>query len=166
MTAQVRTLALPLDFFLIYGFAIGDLADTRDVDPFDPSRLSRTELARYLDNGVQFIEEKAEENDELRFVRPWLEFLIASSDADIIALGIDGVGGLSDVILPHPGVDAMPIPEWHHVLEYMRQKLFHLDAPMTEEEKARIKREVTISTESLEDFRARVRAEKGRRGSE
>ena len=99
-------LQLPLDFFLIYGLALGDLADTLDVDPFDPSRLERADLAQYLDNGVQFIEEKAEENDELRFVRPWLEFLIASSNADIRALGIDGVGGLSDVILPHPGVGA------------------------------------------------------------
>jgi hypothetical protein len=156
-------LVLPLDFFLVYGLAFATLAECRDADPFDPSR---EELGPYLDGGVQFIEEKAEENDELPFVRPWLEFLIASSNADIIAFGIDGVGGLSDVIFPHPGVGAMPIREWHHVLEYLRQKIFHLDAPMTEEEKARIKREVTISTESLDDFRARMRAEKGRRESE
>jgi hypothetical protein len=166
VSAQATTLALPLDFFLVYGFALGDLADTLDVDPFDPSRRDRSDLARYLDSGVQFIEEKAEENDELPFIRPWLEFLIASSNADIRALGIDGVGGLSDVILPHPGVGAMPIPEWHHVLEYLRQKLFHLDAPMTEEDKARIKREVTISTESLDDFRARMRAQPHRPRSE
>lgn len=124
---------MPLKFFLFYVFALGDLADTLDVDPFDRSRLDRSDLARYLDNGVQFIEEKAQENDELRLVRPWLEFLIASSNADIRALGIDGVGGLSDVILPHPGVGALPIRDWHHVLEYLRQKLFHLDAPTTEE---------------------------------
>jgi hypothetical protein len=166
VNAQATTLALPLDFFLIYGFAFGDLADTRDADPFDPSRLSRAELAAYLDNGVQFIEEKAEENDELPFVRPWLEFIIASSNADIRSFGIEGIDRLADVILPHPGVGAMPIREWHHVLEYLRQKIFHLDAPMTEEEKARIKREVTISTESLDDFRARMRAEKARRESE
>lgn len=147
-------LALPLDFFLVYGLAFATLAEYRDADPFDPSR---EDLGPYLDGGVQFIEEKAEENDELQFVRPWLEFLIASSDADIIALGIDGIGGLSDVILPHPGVDAMPIPEWHHVLEYVRQKIFRLHAPMTEEEKTRVKREVTITDESLDDFRARIR---------
>ena len=45
----------------------------------------------------------------------------------------------------------------HHVLEWVRQKLFHLDGPMTEEDKARIKREVKIGGPdiSLDEFRAR-----------
>lgn len=156
-------LALPLDFSLLYGLALATLAEYQDAAPFDPSR---EELGPYLDGGVQFLAEEAEEADELPFVRAWLEFLIASSDADIRALHIGRAQGIADIVLPHPGIDAMPIDEWHHVLEYLRQKLFHLDAPMTEEDKARIKREVTISTESLDDFRARMRAEKGRQGSE
>ncbi len=161
MNAGSTTLALPLDFSLLYGLALATLAEYQDAAPFDPSR---EDLGPYLDPGVQFLEEESQDAGEFHLIRPWLELLIASSNADIRALHIGRAQGIADIVLPHPGIDAMPIDEWHHVLDYLRQKLFHLDAPMTEEEKAQIKREVTITTESLDDFRARMRAGAPRRG--
>jgi hypothetical protein len=147
-------LEIPVSFSIFYGLAFGHLADLRDYEPFDPSR---TELAPYLGGGVQFLEEEGSEHRELSVIRAWLELLIASSNKDVQAFGIDGVQRLADIVLPHPGVDAMPIEEWHHVLEWVRQKLFHLDGPMTAEDKARIKREVTIGGPdiTLDEFRAR-----------
>ncbi len=105
---------------------------------------------------IQFIQENATEHREFSLVRPWLELLIASSNKDVQAFGIGTVQGLSDIVLPHPGIDAAPIEHWHVMLEYVRQTLFHLDGPMTDEEKARVKREVTISGDdiTLAEFRA------------
>ena len=151
-------LQLPVSFSIFYGLAFSNLANERDGSPFDPSKV---DLAPYLDDAAQILEEYGTENREFSLIRPWLELLIASSHADVRAFGIRGVQGLPDIVLPHPGVDALPIGEWHHVLEYVRQKLYHLDGPMTDEDKARVKREVTISNADvrLEDFRARRSAE-------
>jgi hypothetical protein len=147
-------LEIPVSLSICHGLAFCYFADLRDYERFDPSR---TELAPYLAGAVQSLEENGTEHRELSVIRAWLELLIASSNKDVQAFGIDGVQGLSDVVLPHPGVDAMPIEEWHHVLEWVRQKLFHLDGPMTAEDKARIKREVKItgSYETVDEFRAR-----------
>lgn len=146
---------IPLDFSLRYGLCFATLAEEQDVNPFNTTDV---DLGPYLDSGASDMEEAADEEGELDLVRPWLEFLIASSNADIRALGIDGVDSVADVVLWHPGVDALPLEQWHHMLEYMRQKVFHLDAPMTEAEKAKVRREVTITTEPLDAFRARRRA--------
>jgi len=149
-------LKISWEFSIKYGLGFSDLADERDYAPFDPSR---EDLWRYLENGAVSIEEEAREHREFGIVRPWLEFLIASTDLDIKALGIGNAQGISDIVLPHPGVGALPLREWHHILEWMRQRLFHLDRPMTDAEKAQIKREVTIVDETLAESRARMRAE-------
>jgi len=122
---------------------------------FDPSS---EDLGPYLDGGAMMIEEEAREHREFGIVRPWFEFLIASTDADIKALGIGSAQSIADIVLPHPGIDELPLSEWHHILEWMRHKLFHLDAPMTDDDKARIKREVTIVDDDLDEFRARMKA--------
>lgn len=146
---------IPLDFSLRYGLYFSTLADEQDYAPFNTTDV---DLGRYLDSDAEALEEAAEEEGELDLVRPWLEYLIASNHRDIQALGIEGVRSLPDIVLPHPGVGALPLEQWHHMLEYMRQKVFHLDAPMTEAEKAKVRREVTITTEPLDAFRARRRA--------
>jgi hypothetical protein len=147
-------LTIPLAFSLFYGLAFNDLAIEQDYAPFDPSS---EDLTPFLENGAAFIEENAREHHERGIVRVWLEFLIASSNTDIAALGFD-VRGISDIVLPHPGVGALPLSEWHHVLQWMRHRLFDLP-PMTDDEKAKVKREVTIIDEGLPEFRARMKAE-------
>ena len=83
-------LALPLDFSLLYGLALATLAEYQDAAPFDPSR---EDLGPYLDPGVQFLEEESQDAGEFHLIRPWLEFLIASSNADIRALHIGRPNG-------------------------------------------------------------------------
>lgn len=147
---------IPLDFSIRYGLCFATLADERDADRFNPTDV---DLGPYLDSAARDLEDAAREEGEFDLVRPWLEYLISSGHKDIQALGIEDVRSLADIVLSHPGVGAMPINQWHHVLEYMRQKVFKIAAPMTEEEKARARREVTITTEPLADFRKRRRTE-------
>lgn len=146
---------IPLAFSIRYGLYFATLADERDASPFNTTDV---DLGPYLDSSAADMEEAAREEGEFDLVRPWLEFLISSTHRDIQALGIEGAGSLSNIVLPHPGVGALPLDQWHHMLEYMRQKIFHLDAPMTEAEKASVRREVTITVEPLDKFRARRRA--------
>jgi len=151
-----RMLKIGTGFSFRYGIFLGDLADARDASPFDPSGI---DLDDYFPGSLTTLEEEARGAGEFSIIRPWLELLIACSWRDLQAMNIPYLSSHADITLPHPGIDAMPEDEWRHVLEYMRQKLFHLDKPMTDDEKARVKREVTFVDESLEDFRKRMRAE-------
>jgi hypothetical protein len=148
-------LKISWEFSIRYGLAFSTLADEQDYAPFDPS--SR-DLAPYLGGGAQMIEEDAGEQRELGIVRAWLEFLIASTHDDIYALRVGRAASIPDIVLPHPGVGALPLDEWHHILQWMRHRLFGL-GPMTDDEKAKAKREVTFVDETLADFRTRMRAE-------
>lgn len=148
-------LRISWEFSINYGLAFSTLANEQDHAPFDPSS---EELAPYLEGGAQMIEEEAGEHRELGIVRAWLELLIASSDDDIFALRIGRAASIADIVLPHPGVGALPLAEWHHILQWMRHRLFGL-GPMTAEEKAKVKREVTIVDTDLAEFRTRMRAE-------
>ena len=149
-------LKISVDFSIRYGMYFGGLADELDAAPFNPTDV---DLDDYLAGGADTLEEEARDAREFSIVRPWLEFLIASTDQDIRDLHIPNFKKIADVVLQHPGVGAMPPDQWEHVLEYMRQKIFHLDKPMTPEEKAAVRREVTLTDESLDEFRTRLRAE-------
>jgi len=139
-----------------YGIFLGGLADALDAAPVNTTDVN---LDDYFPGALEDLEDEAREAGEFSLIRPWLELLIACSKKDLQEIGIPYVRSYSDVTLPHPGIGALPEAQWRHVFEYMRQKLFHLDKPMTDEEKARVKREVTFVDESLEDFRKRMRAE-------
>jgi len=154
--SEAAVLKIATGFSLWYGLYLGDLADARDAGHFNPTDV---DLDEYFPGSLETLAEAARAAGEFSIVRPWLELLIACSEKELAAMGIPYLGGHADITLPHPGIDAMPERQWRHVFEYMRQKLFHLDKPMTEEEKARVKREVTFVDESLEDFRNRMRAE-------
>ena len=149
-------LKIATGFSLRYGIFLGDLADAQDAAPCNPTDV---DLDAYFPGSLATLEEEARKAGEFSIIRPWLELLIACSEDDLSGMGITYLHSYGDITLPHPGIDAMPERQWRHVFEYMRQQLFHLDNPMTEEEKARVKREVTFVDESLEDFRKRMRAE-------
>lgn len=149
------TTEIPLDFSLSYGIQFASLAEPREYEWFDPLKV---DLAPYLDACVSGLEANAREEGEFDLLRPWLEYLIASDDKSILALGIENVFGLSDLVLIHPGIGTLTIPQLHHVLEWVRQRLFKLDQPMTEAEKERVRREVKLTFEPLDEFRARRRA--------
>lgn len=148
-------LNIPLAFSIFYGLAFGELAEGQDHAPFDSENV---DVTPYLENGAVFIEENASEHRELGIVRAWLEFLLASTHADVRALAIGRAQSIADIVLPIPGAGGLRLDEWHHILQWMRHRLFGLP-PMTDEEKANAKREVTIIDEPLADFRARMRAE-------
>jgi hypothetical protein len=149
------TTEIPLDFSESYGLHFSWFAIQRDSERFD---VMKVDLERYLDGCAWALEQEAREEGEFDLLRPWLEYLIASDNKSILALGIECVGGLSDLILIHPGIDTLTIPQLHHVLEWVRQRLFKLDKPMTEAEKERVRREVKLTFEPLDEFRARRRA--------
>jgi hypothetical protein len=149
-------LKIATDFSIRYGIFLAYLADSMDGDPCD---LTTENVADFFPGTLETLEEDARAAGEFSVIRPWLELLIACSSKDLQAMGIPDVRSHADITLPHPGIGGMPKDQWRTVFEYMRQTLFHLDAPMTEEEKARVKREVTFVTESLEDFRKRMRDE-------
>ncbi len=154
MTAKLR---LSIGFTSRYGNILLSTLDLKkDADYFT---VTADNVARYLDGSIVNVEDEAREAGEFAFIRPMLEFLIASTRSEIQALRIGSVQDWGDLTLSGAVLGGMLDEEWMLVFEYARQKLFGLDSPMTEDEKRKVKQEVTIIEESLEDFRARMRAE-------
>jgi hypothetical protein len=133
---------------------LGYLDEEMDADYFN---VTPENVGQYLDIGVDNVADQVGEASELLFVRPMLELLIACNREDIKAFGL-GVDDVADLTFPGAVICGMPDEDWKLVFEYARHKLFGLP-PMTDAEKQAVKQEVTIIDESLDDFRARMRAE-------
>lgn len=133
---------------------LGYLDEEMDADYFN---ITPENVGKYLDVGIENVADQVGEVGELPLVRPMLELLIACNRDDIKAFGI-GVDNVADLTFPGAVICGMPEADWKLIFEYTRQRLFGLP-PMTEAEKLEVKEEVTIIDESLDDFRARMRAE-------
>jgi hypothetical protein len=152
---MAEKLELAIGFTSLYGIMLlGNLDMEKDADYFN---VTPETVGRYLDAGVANVREQGAEARELHLVRPMLELLISLDRNDIKALGI-GITGWAELTLEGAVLGGMPDEEWKLVFEYARHKLFGLP-PMTDAEKQAVKQEVTIIDESLDDFRARMRAE-------
>jgi hypothetical protein len=149
-------LSISVEFSLLYGHHLAFFIALQDAEPFDPRKA---DLGYSLDGAAETIEEDARDAREFSLIRPWLELLISCSSSDVRNFGIPGVHRLSDAIAPLPGAGGMPDDNWEFVLEYIRQRIFKLDAAMTSLEKVRAKADLALSNETLEEFRARMRRE-------
>ena len=149
-------LKLGIGFTSLYGIhLLANLDMHMDADHFN---VTSHNVGAYLDGYIEHVADEARQAGELHFIRPMFEFLIACSRDEIKALQIGDVQNWGDVTFGGAVICGMSDDEWKLIFEYTRQRLFGLP-PMTDDEKRKVKEEVTIIDESLDDFRARMRAE-------